>query len=168
LQANFRSQCAIAFDKPRCFLQAVNELFRESTTDSAYATLFFAQYDDGTQRLHYANCGHLPALLLRCAGNVERLDSTATVLGLFEKWDCVIEESRLFAGDMLVLYTDGITEARSDDGEEFGEQRLTEALRRHRELSSQSMLGAVVDEVRKFSPGEQHDDVTLIVAKCKA
>ena len=166
LQANLRSQCAIAFDKPRCFLQAVNELFCENTTDSAYATLFFAQYDDQTQRLRYANCGHLSALLLRCDNTLERLDSTATVLGLFPQWDCLIEESQLFAGDMLVLYTDGMTEALNDGGEEFGEQRLIEALRRHRGLSPQDMLGSVVDEVREFSPREQHDDITLIVAKC--
>jgi serine phosphatase RsbU (regulator of sigma subunit)/catechol 2,3-dioxygenase-like lactoylglutathione lyase family enzyme len=168
LQANFRSQCAIAFDKPRCFLQAVNELFCENTTDSAYATLFFAQYDDGTQRLRYVNCGHLSALLLRRDDTLERLPSTATVLGLFEQWDCLIEEARLFAGDMLALYTDGVTEALNGGGEEFGEQRLIEALLAHRELSSQAMLSSIVDEVRQFSPREQHDDITLIVAKCVA
>jgi serine phosphatase RsbU (regulator of sigma subunit) len=167
LQANFRSQCAIAFDKPRCFLQAVNELFCENTTDSAYATLFFAQYDDGTQRLRYVNCGHLSALLLRCDNTLERLPSTATVLGLFEQWDCLIEEAQLFAGDMLALYTDGVTEALNDGGEEFGEQRLIEALLSHRELSSQAMLSSIVDEVRQFSPREQHDDITLIVAKVR-
>jgi len=167
LQANFRSQCAIAFDKPRCFLQAVNELFCENTTDSAYATLFFAQYDDGPQRLRYVNCGHLSALLLRRDDTLERLPSTATVLGLFEQWDCLIEEVQLFAGDMLALYTDGVTEALNGGGEEFGEQRLIEALLGHRELSSQAMLSSIVDEVRQFSPREQHDDITLIVAKCR-
>ena len=167
LQANFRSQCAIAFDKPRCFLQAVNELFCENTTDSAYATLFFAQFDDATQRLHYVNCGHLSALLLRRDNTLERLDSTATVLGLFPDWDCLIEESQLFAGDLLVLYTDGLTEAPNEAGEEFGEHRLIEALRQHRELPSEVMLGAVVAEARRFSPCEQHDDITLIVAKVR-
>jgi serine phosphatase RsbU (regulator of sigma subunit)/catechol 2,3-dioxygenase-like lactoylglutathione lyase family enzyme len=168
LQANLRSQCAIAFDKPRCFLQAVNELFCENTADSAYATLFFAQYDDGTQRLRYVNCGHLSALLLRQDNTVERLDSTATVLGLFPQWDCVIQDARLFAGDNLVIYTDGVTEAVNPGGEDFGEHRLIEALRRHHELSSEAMLKSIVDEVREFSPCEQHDDITLIAARCKA
>ena len=167
LQANLRGQCAIAFDKPRCFLQAVNELFCENTADSAYATLFFAQYDDATQRVHYVNCGHLSALLLRRDNTLERLDSTATVLGLFPEWDCAIEESQLYAGDMLVLYTDGVTEASNDAGEEFGEQRLIEAVRRHREMCSQAMLKSIVDEVRDFSPCEQHDDITLIAAKVR-
>ena len=61
-----------------------------------------------------------------------------------------------------------MTESFNSTGEEFGEHRLTEALRRHRELSAQDLLGAIVDEVRGFSPGEQYDDITLIVAKCVA
>jgi serine phosphatase RsbU (regulator of sigma subunit) len=61
-----------------------------------------------------------------------RLASNATVLGLFEDWDCVLEERQLFRGDTLVLYTDGMTESFNDSGEEFGEQRLIEALQRHR------------------------------------
>ena len=73
----------------------------------------------------------------------------------------------LLAGDTLALYTDGITEAFNDGEEEYGEQRLTEALRRHRDLSSQEMLGSIVDDVQKFSPREQHDDITLIVAKVR-
>jgi serine phosphatase RsbU (regulator of sigma subunit) len=166
LQANLRSQCAIALDQPERFLRTVNRLFYENTTDNVYATLFFAEYDDTVARLRYASCGHLSALLLQGDNTLERLDSTCTVLGLFKKWDCLIEERRLFAGDTLVLYTDGITESFNNAGEEFGELRLIEALRRHREQPSQALLASVVDEVRQFSPQEQHDDITLIVAKC--
>ncbi len=167
LQANLRSQCAIAFDQPQRFLQSVNQLFYENTTDSAYATLFFAEYDDKSRRLRYASCGHLSALLLRGDNTLERLESTGTVLGLFKEWDCSVGERRLFATDTIVIHTDGITESFSDRGEEFGETRLIEALQRHRELSSQALLAALVDEVRQFSPHEQHDDITLIVAKCR-
>ncbi|MEK6303194.1 MAG: SpoIIE family protein phosphatase [Acidobacteriota bacterium] len=168
LQANLRSQCTIAVDEPQRLLCSVNRLFYENTIESAYATLFFAEYDDGARRLRYANCGHLCALLLRRDSTVERLESTSTVLGLFEEWECEIGERSLFAGDTLALYTDGITEAFNEVEEEYGEQRLIEALFRHRELSSQGLLAAVVDDVRQFSPHEQHDDVTLIVAKCRA
>ena len=167
LQANLRSQCAIALDQPLRLLRSVNQLFYENTTDSAYTTLFFAEYDDGAQRLRYANCGHLCALLLRSDDSVERLESTSTVLGLFKEWDCSIGERSLFAGDTLALYTDGITEAFNDAEEEYGEHRLIEALRRQRELPSRDLLGSVVDDVRQFSPREQHDDITLIVAKCR-
>ncbi len=167
LQATLRSQCAIALDQPQRFLRSVNQLFYENTADGAYATLFFAEYDEGMRRLRYANCGHLSALLLRRDNNLERLDSTCTVLGLFEEWECSIEGRELFLGDTLALYTDGITESCNAAGEEFGEQRLIEALRQHRDLSSQALLASIVDEVRRFSPGEQHDDITLIVAKCR-
>jgi serine phosphatase RsbU (regulator of sigma subunit)/predicted enzyme related to lactoylglutathione lyase len=165
LQANLRSQCAIAVDHPRGFLRSVNRLFYENTTDNAYATLFFAEYDDGAKRLRYANCGHLSALLLRGDGALERLDSTSTVLGLFNEWDCRMGESRLFAGDTLALYTDGVTESFNEAGEEFGEERLVEALRRRRGLSSQALIAAIVAELRRFSPYEQSDDITLIIAK---
>jgi serine phosphatase RsbU (regulator of sigma subunit) len=146
----------------------VNRLFYENTSESSYATLFFAEYDDGARRLRYANCGHLCALLLRRDKTVERLESTSTVLGLFKEWDCPIGERQLFAGDTLALYTDGITEAFNEGEEEYGEQRLIDALLRHRELSSHVLLGSIVDDVRRFSPHEQHDDITLIVAKCTA
>ena len=167
LQANLRSQCAIALEEPQNVLRSVNQLLYDNTTESAYATLFFAEYDDQVRRLRYANCGHLSALLLRSDNTIERLHSTCTVLGLFKEWDCSITETSLFSGDTLALYTDGITESFNAAEEEFGEERLIEALRRHRELSSQTLLGSIVDEVKRFSPHEQHDDITLIVAKCR-
>ncbi len=168
LQANLRSQRIIALEDPQKLLRAVNQLFFENTADSSYATLFFAEYDDQTQRMRYVNCGHLSGLLLRGDDTVERLDSTCTVLGLFKEWDCSIGECQLLYGDSIALYTDGVTESFDSAGEEFGEQRLTETFRRHRELSSRDLLAALVDAVRQFSPGEQHDDITLIVAKCIA
>src|ERR1022692_3595169 len=80
LQANLRSQCTIAWHEPRRLLRSVNQLFYDNTADHAYATLFFAEYDDQTQRMRYVNCGHLPALVLRGNNSLERLDSTCTVL----------------------------------------------------------------------------------------
>lgn len=167
LQANLRSQSAIALDQPQLLLQSANRLFYENTADSAYATLFFAQYDNRTQRLKYANCGHLSALLLRRNGDLELLDSTSTVLGLFQQWDCPIEERQLFSGDTLALYTDGVTETFDNAGQEFGEQRLIEALRRHRASSSQELVASIVNDVQQFSADEQHDDITIIIAKCR-
>ncbi|MGB2900040.1 MAG: SpoIIE family protein phosphatase [Candidatus Acidiferrum sp.] len=165
LQANLRSQCAIAVDQPQRFLRSVNQLFCENTPNGSFATLFFAEYDDNAGRLRYANCGHLSALLLRSDNTLERLESTATVLGVFKEWDCTIGECRLRAGDTLALYTDGITESYDAEKEEFGEGRLIEALRRNCGLSPQCLMDAIVAEVQKFSPQEQHDDITLIIAK---
>jgi serine phosphatase RsbU (regulator of sigma subunit) len=168
LQANLRSQCAIALNQPQRLLCSVNQLFCDNTPDGAFATLFFAEYDDAASRLRYANCGHLPGLVLRTDGTVERLDATATVLGIFKDWDCEVGECQLHPGDTLALYTDGITESYNSADEQFGEQRLIEALQRHRDACSQAALTAIVDEVQRFSPHEQHDDITLILAKHRA
>jgi serine phosphatase RsbU (regulator of sigma subunit)/catechol 2,3-dioxygenase-like lactoylglutathione lyase family enzyme len=167
LQANLRIQCEIAIDRPRELLRSVNHVFRKNASDSAYATVFFAEYDDERRRLRYANCGHVPALLFRNDGSLERLESTGTVLGLFRDWDCRIEERCLAADDMLAIYTDGITESFNDAGEEFGEERLIDSLRRHRHFPPQDIIAAVVDKVRLFSAGEQHDDITLTIARCR-
>ena len=167
LQANLRSQCASAPDDPGRLLRSVNRLFYENTDDSAYATLFFAEFDADMRRMRYVNCGHLPPLLVRRDRSVERLDSTGTVLGLFKEWDCDIGECLLHSGDTLALYTDGITESFNAAEEEFGESRLIEALHRHRDLPPQAVVASIVGEVRQFSAQEQHDDITLIVAKCR-
>jgi serine phosphatase RsbU (regulator of sigma subunit) len=118
----------------------VNQLFFENTIASAYATLFFCEYDNRARRLRYANCGHLPGLILRSDDTLDRLGSTCTVLGLFDQWKCCIEESGLLPGDTLVLYTDGVTEAFDADGDQFGELWLVDSLRRHRESQPRALL----------------------------
>jgi serine phosphatase RsbU (regulator of sigma subunit) len=165
LQANLRSQCAMASDQPDRFLCSVNRLFFENTTESAYATLFFAEYNDRLRRLRYANCGHLSGLLLRRDNKLERLHSTGTVLGLFQDWSCTIQECWLGPGDTLALYTDGVTESFNEADEEFGEHRLIEALRRNREQAPDDLIASIVGEVRRFSAQEQYDDITMVVAR---
>jgi len=165
LQANLRSQCSICLDQPQRLLQAVNQLFSQNTPDGAFATLFLADYQASSGRLRYVNCGHPPALILRHDDSIDRLDATATVLGIFKKWDCEIGERTLRPGDTLALYTDGITESFNDADDQFGEDRLIDSLRRHRSLPSESLLHNIVVDVRQFTPREQHDDITLIIAK---
>ena len=167
LQANLRSQSAIALYQPQRFLRSVNQLFCENTTDSSYATLLFAHYEDETRCLRYANCGHYSPILLRGDGTLERLDATGTVLGLFHEWACSIEERELSPGDILAFFTDGVTEAFDEAGEEFGEERLIESLRRNRKQSPRAMVATIVEEIRQFGRCEQFDDITLMVARCK-
>lgn len=162
-----RPYTPFALEQPQRFLTAVNRLFYENSPADSFATVFFAEYDDNTGRLRYANCGHPSALLIRGDGDVARLEPTCTVLGLFPDWDCAAGECQVLPGDMLALYTDGVIESFNEAGEEFGEHRLLETLRRHREQPSHALLASTVDEVRRFSPHEQHDDITLIVARCR-
>jgi serine phosphatase RsbU (regulator of sigma subunit) len=166
LQAALRSQCVTAWEEPERFLRSVNQLLYENTDEGNYATLFLAEYDDDTRKLRYSNCGHPPALLVRGDHGLERLEATCTVVGLFEKWECTMEERELAPGDAVLLYTDGVTEAMSGWGEEFGEERLLKAARQHGQLSLPELVEAVADQARRFSPDEQADDITLIVAKC--
>jgi len=119
-----------------------------------------------------ADISHHP-FLRADAGNglprqVERLASTCTVLGLFSNWDCVLSEVQLRPGDTLLLYTDGITEATNDAGEEFGESRLIETLSAQAHLPVSSLLDALVTDVQNFSPTEQGDDITLVVSHCRS
>ena len=165
LQANLRSQFVLALEQPERLLQKVNRLFCDNTPDGTFATLFFADYDDSSGYLRYVNCGHLCGLLIRRDGSVERLDSTCTVLGIFKTWQCAVSESSLRPGDLLALYTDGVTESMDHALEEYGEERLIESLRRHRQLAPDALLTSLVTDIRTFCPHEQRDDITLIVAK---
>jgi len=167
LQANLRSQCALALTHPELFLRSVNRLFYENTADNAFASLFFAEYQDHTRRLRYANCGHLSGLILGADESCRRLDSTGTLLGIFRDCDYPIAECDLNPGDLLALYTDGITEAQTSSGEEFGEQALIDHLRAHQHDSCQAAVEVITGEIRRLDQ-DQHDDITLILAKCRA
>jgi serine phosphatase RsbU (regulator of sigma subunit) len=86
---------------------------------------------------------------------------------MFSPWECRTAELQLSAGDLLAIYTDGITEAFDAQDNEFGEGRLVETLHAHRQLPTGDLIAAVYDGVRRFSPQEQRDDMTLIVARCR-
>ena len=163
LQANLRGQYALALEDVPRLLRSVNQLFYRNTETSHYATMFFAIYDDATRRLRYVNCGHNPPILLRANGSVERLAATATVLGLFEQWECTVAECQLAFGDVLVIYTDGISEAGPNEEEEYGEERLIATTRTHHQQSAGEILDTIVSDVQLFSHGRQADDMTLII-----
>ncbi|HKO04278.1 MAG TPA: SpoIIE family protein phosphatase, partial [Candidatus Acidoferrales bacterium] len=167
LQANLRSQYALALDDLPRLLQSVNRLFCENIPEDRFATLFFADYQDAGRRLRYVNCGHSYPLLLRADGSLERLASTATVLGMFLDWDCQVVETVLHPGDILVMYTDGVTEAANASGEEFGEKRLLEVVRSQQHRTAAELLNCVAAAVQQFSTGIQADDLTLVVARAR-
>jgi phosphoserine phosphatase RsbU/P len=164
LQATLRSQSARLADCPERALTLVNRMLFENTEPRAYTTLFYAEYDSVSRRLRYANCGHLPGLLFR-GTQVEKLLPANTVIGLFDVWECSVSETSMASGDVLVLYTDGVTEATGDSEEEFGEARLIDAVFKNRSLSAQDLVQAISAEVLEFGSGKQNDDITIAVAK---
>jgi hypothetical protein len=136
LQGSLHGQCSDdSKDLPQ-LLTSVNLHFCKHTAQARYATFFFGRYCDATRTLHYINCGHNPPLLLRKGGGVEKLGATTTVLGLFPDWKCSVAEVQLKTGDGLAIYTDGITETTGHNGEEFGEGRLLEILRKRVNLEA--------------------------------
>jgi sigma-B regulation protein RsbU (phosphoserine phosphatase) len=165
LQACFRSQQPASLEYPAQVLRSVNRHFFESTTADRYATLVFAVYDDVTRKVRYVNCAHCPPLLLRSTGEIERLDSTALMLGAFARWDCIEAEAELGPGDTLLLYSDGVTEAGADTGEDFGEERLMHALRVNQRQPAQPMVEAIVHDVQEFSGSARSDDVTVVALR---
>jgi serine phosphatase RsbU (regulator of sigma subunit)/catechol 2,3-dioxygenase-like lactoylglutathione lyase family enzyme len=167
LQANLRSRYALALDDFPRLLKSVNQLFYENSPNDRFATMFFAVFDDRTGDMEYANCGHNAALLFRSNGTLERLESTTTVIGLFPRWECGSRFTVLAPGDLLVVYSDGVTESLDHANEEFGEERLVTTIQRNRDCCPEALISAIVDDVRAFSPHEQHDDITLIVARRK-
>jgi serine phosphatase RsbU (regulator of sigma subunit) len=167
LQASLRSHYAAAGDDLPKLLQCVNRLHFECTAPQHYASLFLGNYDDVSQRLRYANCGHNPALLVHADSSVDRLVATSTVLGMFETWTCSTAEVALAPGDTLLLFTDGATEATNLAGEAFGEARLLASLLRHGHLSLPSLIQVMLREIRWFAGGRQGDDITLVIARCR-
>jgi sigma-B regulation protein RsbU (phosphoserine phosphatase) len=103
---------------------------------------------------------------VRANGDIERLTATATVLGLFEEWDCTADECELASGDVLVIYTDGISEAGPNEEDEYGEERLIATTRKYQQQSAGEIVDKILSEVQQFSRGRQADDMTLIVASC--
>jgi len=146
-------------------LQSVNQSFWEATAPRHFVSLCLAEFDDATGRLRYANCGNVPPILLHASGDWERLDSTSTVLGMFERWQCGVREIALSPGDMLVFYSDGVTENTDHAGEEFGELRLVDALYSLRSLPPSRLVERVLARCRRFGGDDQHDDMTLVVAR---
>jgi len=144
----------------------LNQQVYASTSPEKFATFFFSLYDETTSTLTYVNAGHLPPILVR-DGYSTTLDTNGMVVGAFPF--ARYSESRLDlrGGDMLVLYTDGITEPENEYGEDFGEQRLRDLLIAHAGRDGSEITSAVVDAVRRWSafPEELPDDMTILVLR---
>ncbi|MGH9641974.1 MAG: PP2C family protein-serine/threonine phosphatase, partial [Terriglobales bacterium] len=152
---------------PAVLLGLLNHQLYASTPDSKYATLFLGIYDAPTRRITYSNGGHLPPILLSEDGATRLLDCGGSVVGLLDNLDFREATVQLRPGDLLVAYSDGITEPESDYGE-FGEDRLIQIVRENRHLPLTRITEIVTAAVDDWiGDREQPDDVTLVLARAR-
>jgi sigma-B regulation protein RsbU (phosphoserine phosphatase) len=133
-----------------------------------YVTLLVAELDAQERKLHYVNCGHNPALLFQAqTGAVTRLNSSCAPIGISPENPCQLCSADLSAGDVLVFYTDGVTEAENQFGEELGTERLSAVVQRGSSSSAEALMTDIFDSAADFSSAVGfNDDVTVLVVKC--
>jgi phosphoserine phosphatase RsbU/P len=149
-------------------MQRINRLVYEASTINRYATFFFATYNPANQELRYVNAGHNPPMLLRSgAAEPVRLEAGGVVVGLLPQAAYEEQALMLSPGDLLIAYTDGISEAMTAADEEWGEERmLTAARQAERNASAEEILRTIFRAADQFTAGaEQHDDMTLLIMK---
>jgi len=135
--------------------------------DEHYVTLLLAEVDARKRTLRYVNCGHNPALLLRAdTGTLTRLNSSCPPIGLSPEEICDLASADLAVGDVLVFYTDGVTEAENKLGEEFGMERLSAIVHDGSSLSAEDLMSNIYNSVADFCSDDFNDDVTILVVKC--
>ena len=154
---------------PATGIQRANDLILEETDESLYVTLFYALLNPLTGLVTYVNAGHNPAILYSQSnptGHILHLTSTGIPLGVEQDSIYAQESATLNPGDILLLYTDGLTEASNARGEQFSLERLEQVLLNSAQLSSQDIINAIVAAVCSFTPtGQPDDDLTLVMIK---
>ena len=162
LQAAVRGLASPAL-APDGLCSRLNSLVCHNTGADRFITFFYAHLDGPAGRLHYANAGHNPPILLHADGSHERLQAGGGVLGVFPRHKFASGAAQLAPGDRLILYTDGVTEACDVAGEEFGEVRLLRLLQEHRTAAASALQAKILAVAGEFSRGHWHDDATLLV-----
>ena len=170
LQASLRADATRAGNDIAGLVARVNQMVYDASAEDRYATFFYAEYDPASRHLVYVNGGHCAPMLFRHSGDggsVERLDhGGGPVVGLMP--DCVYEQAEvsLAPGDLLVIYTDGISEAMNRELDEWGENRLIEAVHTCAGLSAEETIARLMQAADAFASGApQHDDMTLVVLR---
>jgi phosphoserine phosphatase RsbU/P len=152
--------------RPANIASAINQLLPEFTGDKHFVTVLYAELDALSGNLTYVTCGHPPPLLLHKNGEVEKISSHDPALGIFQNLHYSDEEIKLVAGDIMVLYTDGVVELTNQHGQFFGIQRLVEVIRENQQLTAAEIIYKIIQASQDFSDYYGSlDDFTLIVVR---
>lgn len=169
LRASLRSAAQLQPGDLAALMRHINRLVYESSTANRYATFFYAEYDPHGRKLTYVNAGHNPPVVLR-GETILRLEATGTVIGLLSDAHFACSEMSLQPGDVLLAFTDGISEAMNAEDEEWGEDRMIAAAckllyRPDCTTTAEQLLQCIFQEADRFTAGApQHDDMTLLVS----
>jgi sigma-B regulation protein RsbU (phosphoserine phosphatase) len=161
LQAAFRGFASPAVS-PEALCDKLNSLICRNIASDRFITFFYAQLDGVARQLRYTNAGHNAPIVAHKDGSHDRLREGGGILGVFpvQAFDMGVYD--LAAGDRVLLFTDGVTEACNPEGEEFGDARLLQLLEENRELSAEDLQRKILSVVAEFCRGHWHDDATLI------
>jgi sigma-B regulation protein RsbU (phosphoserine phosphatase) len=162
LQAAVRGLSSLSI-APDLLCSRLNSIVYRNTESDRFITFFYAHLDGSTRRLAYVNAGHNAPFVVRSDGSHERLREGGAVLGVFAGRNYETGSAQLSAGDRVILFTDGVTEACNPAGEEFGEARLLRLLEDHRTLSANELQAKIIAVVAEFSGSRWQDDATLLV-----
>jgi sigma-B regulation protein RsbU (phosphoserine phosphatase) len=168
LQASLRT--LVGEDKPIGeIIGKVNNLIVENTDIDKFITAFYGVLDIKTGAFAYSNAGHNPPLLVHADGSIDLLDKGGLVLGMMKNVPFEEETVQLQPDDRIVMYTDGVTEAMDAHEEEYGEERLLQAIKDHSALRIEALGREIVSQIQSFSAGDQQqDDITLVIIQRKA
>jgi phosphoserine phosphatase RsbU/P len=151
---------------PAHIANTINRLLPEFTGNNHFVTVLYAILDASSGNLTYISCGHPPPLLLRKDGEVEKLNQQNTALGVFQNLHFNDGLIQMTAGDILVLYTDGVTELMNQGGEVFGVQRLVQVIRQNPLLAAADLISSVIEAAQVFSDSQSFlDDLTLVIVR---
>jgi sigma-B regulation protein RsbU (phosphoserine phosphatase) len=165
VQSSLRTAVAFAGNDGAAVLGAVNREVHASSLPDRYATLFYGVFDEVTRALQYVNAGHNPPMVIRRDRSVVRLECGGPPVGMFPNWAYEEGAVQLDQGDLVLAYTDGVTEAVNPAGEEWGEEGLLRAAAEHDAQSADEMVEGIFRSMDEFSLGHQTDDATVLVLR---
>jgi len=165
VQSSLRTAALLKGTDGAAVLDAVNRQVHSSALADRYATLFYGVFDGSTRTLRYVNAGHNPPLVIRQDGSIEWLETVGAPVGIFPDWTYEEGAVQLNSGDVLLAYTDGVTEAMNPDGEQWGVEGLRRAATESAAQSADDIVHTIFTSIDEFSRGRQTDDATVIVMR---
>jgi serine phosphatase RsbU (regulator of sigma subunit) len=169
LMSNLQARVQILAEDPRDLSGLMGRLDQSvaiNCPDNRFITMFMGVIDPARQELLYCNAGHNPPLLIRSSGEVERLKAVGTALGIMPGLSYQEESRKFGSGDLLAIYSDGVTESESPDGVEFGETRLADLLTANRSAEAEDVVELVLQALDEWTAAQPAaDDITLVVVR---